>query len=156
MPKYKFECPHCEVHFSRTLKMDEHPSHPCPSCKIPAPRLWMGQSFGFDFTGSQTGSPANTGVSKQDNPTADQLVGRSADERWQHIGEREKVKEQVRATSGQRALNRRDGGGGIDYTSGNDTLLAERKAAGQALDTAIQGGAKSVNKEFEKAAQKAR
>ena len=156
MPKYKFECPHCEVHFSRNLKMDDHPSHPCPSCRIPAPRLWMGQGFGFGFTGVQSGSTANTGVSKIDNPTADQVVGSSADKRWEHISERERVKEQVRALSGQRALNRQDGGGGIDYTAGDAALLTQRKAAVKGLDAALLGGASSVNKEFEKAEQKAR
>lgn len=156
MPKYSFECSHCQVHFTRSLAMGEHPTHPCPSCKTPAPRLWMGQGFGFDFTGPQTGSTANTGVSKIDNPTADQAVGASAATRWAEYAARDKVKEEVRAQSGQKALVRQDGTNFIDYHSGNEKLIEARKKAGKTIDAAIDQGVKSVNKEFEKAEQKAR
>lgn len=156
MPKYSFECPHCQVHFTRSLAMGEHPNHPCPSCKAPAPRLWMGQGFGFDFTGTQTGATANTGVSKIDNPTADQAVGRSAEERWGFYNEREKVKQEVRERTGQRALNRKDGEGYTEYTSGNQAMIEARKKAGQTIDKAISEGVPSVNKEFDQAVQKAR
>jgi hypothetical protein len=87
--------------------MGEHLTHACPKCKDQVPRFWDGQGFSFDF--SEGGkSPANSGVTKHDYPTADQAVGRSADKRWAEYREREKVKEEVRKKGGTRALNRTD------------------------------------------------
>ena len=106
MPKYLFECQVCNVRFERTLKIGDHPTQTCPSCKDPAPRVWDGQGFGFGFaegTGSQAG---NSGVTKDDYPTADHAVGKSADARWAEINEREKVKRKVREVGGTTALVR--------------------------------------------------
>lgn len=129
MPKYTFECLDCSVRFTRTLKMGEHPTHPCPDCKGPAPRVWNGQNFGFDFSKPANAAPGNTGVSKDDYPTADHAVGSSAEQRWSEIDEREKVKGQVREKGGHRALTRRHGPGNtyIEYESGGQKLVEERK-----------------------------
>ena len=129
MPKYTFECQECSVRFTRTLKMGEHPTHPCPECKAKAPRVWNGQGFGFDFSVPATAAPGNTGVAKNDYPTADQAVGSSADKRWAEIDEREKVKAKVREKGGHRALRRQHGPGNqyIEYQAGGQPLVDERK-----------------------------
>lgn len=125
--KFAFECPDCQVQFERNLKMGEHPSHPCPSCQGPAPRVWMGQGFGFDFAASPTAAPANTGVSKKDYPTGDQIVGAHAEARWGRYHEREKVKQKVRETAGTRTLVRRMGEDYIEYQAGSKNLVEGRK-----------------------------
>ena len=111
MPKYEFECQHCNVRFERTLKMGDHPTHPCPKCSEAAPRLLS--DFGFGFAPGKT--PGNSGVHDQDYPTADKAVGRSADSRWKEVAARDKVKEQARKEGGTPALIRKDGEAHIDY-----------------------------------------
>jgi putative FmdB family regulatory protein len=103
MPQYTFECPVCDVRFTRVLKMENHLSHECPSCKEPAPRVLEG--FGFQFAQAGT-APANSGVHDHDYPTADKAVGRSADARWSVFAEREKVKAAARQQGGTHALIR--------------------------------------------------
>jgi putative FmdB family regulatory protein len=127
MPKYDFECPECNLQFTRALKMGEHPEHVCPNCGSMAPRQWNGNGFGFDFAEGKT--PGNSGVSKQDNPTADQAVGRSAEKRWAEYDEREKVKEKVREVGGHRALHRAHGPGNthIEYTAAGEGVVKARK-----------------------------
>ena len=127
MPKYVFECPSCDLQFSRALKMGEHPDHLCPNCNTTAPRQWNGNGFGFDF--AQGTTPGNSGVSKQDHPTADQAVGHSADQRWAEYNEREKVKEKVREVSGHRALRRAHGPGNqhVEYRAGGEGIVKGRK-----------------------------
>lgn len=78
MPKYTFECPGCQAQFTRTLKMGDHEAHPCPSCGTAAPRFWGSESFGFGFAPSDSAAPGNSGVTKDDYPTADHAVGKSA------------------------------------------------------------------------------
>ena len=127
MPKFTFECVTCTTNFTRTLKMGPHPTHPCPACKAPAPRLWNGQSFGFDFSATAATAQGNSGVSKHDHPTADQAVGRSANARWAEIQEREKVKDEVRKVGGHRALKRRTGEKYVEYEAGDANLIEKRK-----------------------------
>lgn len=127
MPKYTFECEGCQTQFARTLKMGEHPTHPCPSCQGPAPRVWMGQGFGFDFATPATSAPANTGVTKHDYPTGDQIVGSHADARWGVYNEREKVKTQVREAGGSRTLVRRMGKDYVEYQAGSEKTIETRK-----------------------------
>ena len=141
MPKYTFECPACEVQFERTLKMDEHPTHPCPSCRGQAPRVWMGQGFGFDFAAPANAAPANTGVAKHDYPTADQAVGSSADARWGEYNAREKVKGEVRKVGGNRALIRRNGQNYVEYEAGTSNLLDARKKLVKEADAQGWGAA---------------
>ena len=86
--------------------MGDHGSHECPSCKEQAPRVMDAFGFGFKETPGKTG---NSGVHKDDYPTADQAVGRSAELRWQHVNERNKVKDQVREMGQTHALMRRTG-----------------------------------------------
>ena len=138
MPKFTFECSPCNARFTRTLKMGEHPHHPCPSCKKPAPRLWAAQGFAFDFAEGGK-APGNSGVTKHDYPTADNAVGRSSDKRWAEYAEREKVKKQVRAGSGLRTLNRTDSPekdgdhSHIQYTAIGEKEMDSRRDAAKAL-----------------------
>lgn len=134
MPVYTFECQRCSTRFDRTLKMGDHPTHECPSCKEEAPRLFAGTGFGFAFSsGGQ--APANSGVHGQDYPTADMAVGRSAEARWSTYAERDKVKKKVREVSGTGALARVDGEGYVDYASMSGQ---EKEARGKLVDYAVE------------------
>lgn len=140
MPKFTFECEPCQTQFTRNLPMGEHPSHPCPTCALPAPRMWMGQGFGFGFAPSPTAAPANTGVAKNDYPTADQVVGSHAEARWGIYNERAKVKEKVREVGGSHILKRRQGDGYVEYEAGSEAVVAARKAlTRQAQEQGVQG-----------------
>lgn len=143
MPKYVFECPDCNLQFSRALKMDEHPAHPCPNCGARALRQWNGNGFGFDFAEGTT--PGNSGVSKQDHPTADQAVGSSADKRWAEYAARDKCKEKVREVSGHRALSRVQGPGNkhIEYRSGGEALVENRKKLAEGVNKRLLAEAES-------------
>lgn len=125
MPKYSFECA-CGVSFSRTLKMGEHKTLECPSCKGDAARVFEGFGFGFAVGSS---APSNTGVAKLDYPTADQAVGSSADQRWEAYHAREKVKVKVREVGGDRALIRQNGPGNtyVEYQAGGPDVVQKRK-----------------------------
>ena len=112
MPKYTFECQRCTLRFSRMLKMDEHPTFECPTCKDEAPRLFEGFGFGFAPGG---GADANSGVHDHDYPSADKVVGRSAEQRWGEYRERDKVKKKAREMGDTHALIRVDGDGFTDY-----------------------------------------
>jgi putative FmdB family regulatory protein len=140
MPKYVFECSACNTRFSRTLKMEEHPTHTCPSCQGQAPRLWDGQGFGFDF--AEGSAPGNSGVSKQDHPTADQAVGRSSDERWGEIHARDEVKDKVGEMGETHALIRRhgheEGQPYIEYEAGTPELIKGRKRIGKQIDQILE------------------
>jgi len=138
MPKFAFECPACNTRFTRTLKMGEHPDHPCPSCKKPAPRHWAGEGFAFDFAEGGE-APGNSGVTKHDYPTADNAVGRSADKRWAEYNARAKVKKQVREQGGAHTLNRTDSPekegdrSYIQYTAIGEKEMKSRRDAAKAL-----------------------
>lgn len=134
MPKYSFECQqsHCELHFSRTLKMGEWPTHPCPSCKEEAPRKF--DSFGFAFQTPEGKETANTGVHDHDYPSADKVVGRSAETRWESFRKRQAVKNEVRKMSGTNALVRVDGQNYVEYDGMTD---ASQKARAKTVDYAV-------------------
>lgn len=127
MPKYTFECSECSTRFTRNLKMGEHPTNTCPSCGEVAPRLFEG--FGFDFQEGKVSG--NSGVSKQDYPTADQAVGRDAEKRWAELDGRGKVKDEVRRRAGSHALSRKQGVEGgkpyVEYSSTSDQLIDVRR-----------------------------
>lgn len=106
MPQYSFFCAGCNLQFKRGLKIGTHPTHTCPSCNRGAQRQWEGQGFGFDFAATAGTALANSGVTKHDYPTADQIVGRSADAQWQVLHARNAAKEKIRG--GGVALARRD------------------------------------------------
>lgn len=133
MPRFTFECEACLVQFTLNLKMGLHETHPCPECEEEAPRLFEG--FGFGFGESKAGSPGNTGVSKDDYPTADHAVGSSADKRWEVITARERVKKQVREVSGERALIRRNGKDFVEYEAGSQDLVQGRKTLVKKVNT---------------------
>lgn len=127
MPKYTFECAGCQTEFTRMLKMGEHPTHPCGICGLAAPRQWMGQGFGHSFAVPSSAAPANTGVTKNDYPTADHIVGTQAEARWNTYHERARVKEKVREVSGTQTLMRRHGEGFVEYEAGTKDLIDRRK-----------------------------
>lgn len=138
MPKYVFQCGKdgCNVRFERTLHLDNHKIHSCPGCGEDAPRYLEGEGFGFSFSGSSTGSTANTGIHKEDYPTADHVVGKSADARWGEYGERSKVKEAARMQGGAYPLIRHTTTGHIDYEPMSDGgRVARRNLAKKAVDT---------------------
>jgi len=134
MPKFSFDC-ECGLRFSRTLKMGEHPHHDCPGCGEAAPRFWEGQGFSHAFARGE-GHPTNSGVAKYDNPNADEVVGFSADKRWDEINEREKVKKKVREMGGTTKLIRRNapedqktgGSSYVEYEAASPQLIEARKA----------------------------
>jgi len=127
MPKYSFECPNCKLTFSRMLKVGEHPDHPCPKCKGAAKRHWHGQGVSFNFQPTPGTDQGNSGVTKDDYPTADHLVGRTADQRWGHIRERDAAKAELRQKTGTHALRRQNGPGFIDYTSMDEGARTRRR-----------------------------
>lgn len=136
MPKYEFDCDTCNVTFERTLKMEEHLTHPCPSCGEEAHRVWDSDSLMFSFQGSPTGSTANTGVHSDDYPTADKVVGRDAEARWAQIGEREKVKSEARKMGDTHALIRHNSRDHIDYEPMTQVgRQARRQLANTIFDT---------------------
>lgn len=120
MPKYVFECQTegCNLKFERTLKMGTHNVHECPSCKEMAPVIIEG--FAFDFKDGPGAKPGNTGVHKDDYPTADHAVGKDADKRWSYYAEREKVKNAARTQGETPALIRRTGHDFVDYEPMSD------------------------------------
>ncbi len=138
MPKYVFQCQKegCNVRFERMLRLDNHKSHPCPICEEAAPRHLEGEGFGFAFSGSATGSTANTGVHKEDYPTADHAVGKSADDRWGEYSARSKIKEEARKQGGLYPLIRHTTAGHIDYEPMSDGgRIARRNLAKKAVET---------------------
>lgn len=133
MPRYTFECQGCSTRFDRTLKIGDHPTHECPACHEQAPRLFDKSSFGFGFS-SGGKSLANSGVHDHDYPSADKIVGRSAESRWATYRDREKVKQKVREVGGSSALERVDGDGFIDYTAmGQPRMDARAKLVDMAV-----------------------
>lgn len=136
MPQYSFECPTCEIRFTRTLKMDSHTTHECPSCKDPAPRVLEG--FAFQFEKPPTAAPGNSGVHDHDFPTADKAIGRSADERWALIAERDKVKETARKQGGTHALIRHTGDNYIDYEPMNPAGIDARRELAKGMVSTIR------------------
>jgi predicted nucleic acid-binding Zn ribbon protein len=133
MPKYTFECQHdgCNLRFERTLKQENWPSFECPACGELAPRVLEGFAFGFKGDPAKEG---NSGVHKEDYPTADHAVGRDAERRWAHYAERDKVKQQVRAQGGSPALMRRTGDNYVEYEGLNP---AGREARRNLAKTAL-------------------
>jgi putative FmdB family regulatory protein len=131
MPKYVFECPTCEIRFERNLKVGNHPTHKCPECKELAPLIIP--KFGFSFEKGKNAT-ANSGVHDHDYPTADKVVGRSADKRWGYIHARDKVKEEVRKISGTAPLLRR---AGKDYVEYSAISGVEKKAREKLVDKAV-------------------
>lgn len=129
MPKYKFECVGCNIQFTRILKMGEHLTHACPECKDDVPRVWEG--FSHQFGEPRTSPMGNTGVHKEDYPTADHAVGRDAAIQHEIYEERQKVKRKARAESGTHALIRMEGEDAIDYIPMNASQREARRKAGR-------------------------
>jgi len=129
MPQYTFYCSTCNLQFKKRLGMGDHPQHKCPSCKKLAGREIKG--FGFDFAVTEGTAKANSGVTKHDYPTADNIVGRSAEDRWKVLDARNRAKKSLREQSGAVALSRRDlvekGQPVSEYTSLGDTQFQARK-----------------------------
>lgn len=134
MPRYTFECQSCSTRFDRTLKMGEHPTHECPSCKDVAPRLFDQVAFGFGFAAGGSAS-ANSGVHDHDYPSADKIVGRSADTRWATYRERDEIKKKVREVGESPALERIDGEGYTEYAAMGQP---QRDARAKLVDLAVE------------------
>jgi putative FmdB family regulatory protein len=132
MPLYEFECCYCSLQFKRNLAMDEHATHPCPNCKQVAPRIWAGFG-GHAFQTSATAATANTGVHKDDYPTADHAVGKDAEKRWGFQLARNKLKAEVREKTDGGRLLRRDGQGYIEYEGMQAGHLEARKRTASTL-----------------------
>jgi hypothetical protein len=90
-------------------------------------------AFGFGFSAGGS-APANSGVHDQDYPSADKIVGRSADERWATYRARDKVKNQVREVGGSPALERIDGEGFTEYAAMGQP---QRDARAKLVDLAV-------------------
>lgn len=105
--------------------MGTWPTHACPHCKEEAPRKFE-DGFSFAFQAGKGADQANTGVHDLDYPSADKVVGRSAESRWDTFRQRQKVKEEVRKVGGGQALVRRDGPGFVEYDAMTDASLAAR------------------------------
>lgn len=127
MPKYVFICASCVVEFERTLKMGTHPTHECPSCSEPAERVWEGTELAFGFADSANATPTNTGVHKEDYPTADHVVGKSANQRWEQVHERDKIKAEARKLGKTHKLIRHTHDNYIDYEPMSPVGGAARK-----------------------------
>lgn len=129
MPKYVFECETngCLMRFERTLRMGDHPTHECPECHGQAPRVLEQEGFAFSFAKSSVSQTGNTGVHKDDYPTADQIVGRDAEAKWENYAGREKVKAQARAQGNTHALVGHIGPDYIEYAPMSNSALDARK-----------------------------
>jgi predicted nucleic acid-binding Zn ribbon protein len=114
MPKYVFECQTegCGLKFERVLKMGHAGFFECPSCHDQAPLVVDSFAFGFKGDPAKAG---NSGVHKEDYPTADHAVGRDAERRWDYYAARDQVKQKVRTEGESPALIRRTGGGYVEY-----------------------------------------
>ena len=104
MPQYTFHCQPCNLQFKKRLVIGDYPEYKCPACKKKAPRKL--EAFGFGFAEGKGTALANSGVSKHDYPTADQIVGRSAEKRWSEIEVRNEAKAKFREETGAMALSR--------------------------------------------------
>lgn len=122
----------CELRFERNLKSGaDNTTYACPECKDPAPLVMS--DFGFSFA-QGTSPTANSGVHDLDYPTADKLVGRSADARWAHIREREAIKRKAREQGQTHALIRHTGKDFIDYEPMSEQgRVARRTLAKEAM-----------------------
>jgi len=95
-----------------------------------------GEGFGFAFAKNESAPIGNTGVHKNDYPTADQIVGRDADQRWESYEGQKKVKEAARKMGGSPALIRHQGKDFIDYEPMTDVgREARRKLTKHAIKT---------------------
>lgn len=150
MPKYTFDCT-CGLQFTRTLKIGNHQNHICPSCGGEAPRKL--DRFDFKFGSTAGAAPGNTGVAKDDYPTADHIVGRDAEGRWDEIRARDQVKEKVREVGGSHALIRHSGEGYVEYEAGSPQLIEGRKQLAKKLEGAVTAPPKTLKQLMKEAEQ---
>jgi len=117
MPTFEYRCEACEVEFEELLiQQDEvreyREWHPCPSCKGRAERQKVSAvNFAFKAPGGQTqgsGVHGQSGVHDLDYPQVDKAVGRSADVKWKHYGERKAARDKARRELGTNAVKQVD------------------------------------------------
>lgn len=129
MPQYTFFCKLCALQFKRRLSMGDHEAHACPECSNDAERKWDGQPLSHNFAPGAGTARANSGVSQHDYPTADNIVGRSAEMRWAEQHHRNSAKAKVRGQGV--ALARKDiseGGQMVsEYTAMDKSRFDARK-----------------------------
>lgn len=157
MPQYTFHCGACNLQFKRRLSMGVHATCVCPSCKKGAPREWEGQGFGFGFQETAGTAKGNSGVTKHDYPTADNIVGRSAETQWNLIHERNAAKDKIRGQGV--GLARRDhvekGRVVTEYSTLSEGSFAARKRLEGAFKAkAERDGIESPLRSFSTAAMK--
>jgi putative FmdB family regulatory protein len=137
MPRYVFECQQegCSLRFERTLKMSDQGSHECPSCHEQAPRVMEGFSFGFNENAAKVG---NSGVHKEDYPTADHAVGRDAEKRWGYYAGRDVAKNKARTVGETHALTRLTGTDYVEYAPMTGPARDARKSLTKVALTRLQ------------------
>lgn len=140
MPKYVFECQTegCSLRFERNLKIGNPVDHPCPECAAAAPRVLEGEGFAFAFAAKAAAPIGNTGVHKDDYPTADHLVGKDSETRWESYERQKKVKDEARQMGGTHALHRHQGKDYIDYTPMSEPHRNARRNLAKAAIKAMQ------------------
>lgn len=91
----------------------------------------MLEGFAHEFVATTATALANSGVTKHDYPTADNVVGRSAEAKWEQIHRRNDGKQKFRRDTGAVALIRRDlveGGQQVtEYTAMGQSRFEARK-----------------------------
>ena len=123
--------------------MGDHPTHPCPECQELAPRILDQEGFAFAFAQPESAPPGNTGVHKDDYPTADHIVGRDAEQRWGSYDEQAKIKKAAREKGETHALIRHQGADYIDYEPMTEGGLDARKKLVKRAITATETARKS-------------
>lgn len=96
IPIYEYECSDCGLRFEKMRKMSESDaSTPCPECGVDGARKLV-SAVNHTFAHKVVGGPRpqNTGVHSIDY-SADQVIGRDAEQRWRLIGDRSKHKDGV-------------------------------------------------------------
>jgi hypothetical protein len=131
MPIYEYRCATCEADFEELLMSRDEikqysESHPCPQCKLLAPRL-HGSVFGFSFKGDVRGTSGvhgNSGVHDLDYPTLDKAVARSSEKKWGMIKERQKSINEARKSLNTNAIASNSDG---SYSAVDKSVLKTRE-----------------------------
>src|SRR5271157_1649017 len=128
MPQFEYICRKCEALFEELFILKDdiekfRDQCPCPHCGTMSARAGVSiTNFSFSTAAS---APANSGFHDVDYPTADKLIGRDANAKWENYHEREAKKDKVRKETG--VVQLRDNGGKFEPLTGNQAEV--RKTA---------------------------
>jgi putative FmdB family regulatory protein len=101
MPTFNFKCSNCSLIFDKIVRKSVEKT-PCKSCGSESHKILSNfGSFSFQ-SGSHIG---NSGVDSLDS-SIDKRIGRDADDRWEHLKEIDKVKNDIRKNGSGRMLVR--------------------------------------------------